>query len=217
MACEFDAGTHSYAIDGIRVPSVTQVLNEERFIDFSMVNPTTLEEAQYRGTYVHTVLHLYRIGQYDLAECAPQYLGYVESALAYLHALGKRPLIADDLAVGLEYRFWHRPRMFAGTMDDLGWDRDGILAIDDWKTGEPEDVAAALQTAAYEAGVRTCLLPTVLPDYDGPIRRRAVKLYRDGRPARTEIYSDPRDLSMFYTALTCVHFRRNHLRHGGTL
>jgi hypothetical protein len=217
MECSFDASAHTYTINGIRVPSVTQVLNEERFIDFSMVNPPTLEEAQYRGTYVHTVLHLYRTGLYDLNDCAPQYRGYVDSALAYLDALGKRTLLdAAGAVVGLEYRFWHLARMYAGTMDDLGWDPDDVLAIDDWKTGEPEDVAAALQTAAYEAGVRTCLLPTVLPDYDGPIRRRAVKLYRDGRPARTEVYTDPRDLSMFYTALTCVHFRRNKLRHGGT-
>jgi hypothetical protein len=205
----FDELTHTYSVDGTTLVSVTQVLNEERFIDFSMVPNGTLQAAQFRGTYVHRVLHLYLENDYDLGDCDGEYRGYVNSALRYLDALKKTPLEAS----GIEYRFWETSRMYAGTMDYLGHDADGVLSIDDWKTGEPEDVAAALQTAAYENGVRRCLFP----NYDGPIRRRAVKLFRDGSPARAEIYNDPRDLSMFFTALSCVHFRRNRLRHPGGL
>jgi hypothetical protein len=214
--CEFEAETHTYRLNGIRVPSVTQVLTEERFIDFSMVPNGTLEQAQFRGQYVHRVLHLYLEDDFDLDDCAPEYRGYVDSALLYLMRLKKRPLRdTNGRAIAVEYRFWHVPRMFAGTVDYLGWDVDDVLSIDDWKTGEPEDVAAALQTAAYECGIRTCLLPAQLPTYSGPIRRRAVKLYRDGQPARAEPYDDPRDLSIFFSALTCVHFRRNRMRHPG--
>jgi hypothetical protein len=212
----FDEATHTYTVDGRPIPSVTQVLNEEGFIDFSMVPNGTLERAQFRGRYVHAVIHLLLEGDFDLADCADEFRPYVDSALLYLATLKKRPLRnAEGRAIAVEWRFWHLTRMFAGTIDYLGWDEDDVLSIDDWKTGEPEDVAAALQTAAYEAGVRTCLLPTHLPTYDAPIRRRAVKLYRDGRPGRAEPYTDPRDLAMFYTALSCVHFRRNKLRHVG--
>jgi hypothetical protein len=205
----FDEVAHVYTVDGVAIPSVTQVLNEERFIDFSMVPNGILAAAQFRGSYVHRVLHLYLENDYDLDDCEPCYRGYVDSALRYLDALKKRPLEHG----GIEYRFWETSRMYAGTMDYLGYDSDQILSIDDFKTGEPTDVAAALQTAAYENGVRRCLFP----GYDGPIRRRAVKLFADGTPARTEIYTDPRDLSMFFTALSCVHFRRNHLRHPGAI
>ena len=103
--------------------------------------------------------------------------------------------------------------MFAGTIDWLGFDADGVLSIDDWKTGVPSDVAAPLQTAAYECGVRDLLLPALLPDYRGPVRRRAVKLFADGKPGRPELYTDPRDLSTFLCALSCVHYRRNGMRH----
>lgn len=211
---DFNEAGHTYRLDGRPVPSVTQVLNEERFIDFTMVPNGTLEAAQYRGTYVHRVIHLLLEDDYDLADCDDDFRGYVDSALRYLEALKKTPL-RETKAV--EFRFWETSRMYAGTIDYLGWDHDEVLSIDDWKTGEPTDVAAALQTAAYENGVRRCLLPTALPDYDGPIRRRAVKLFKDGKPGRTEIYTDPRDLSMFFTALSCVHFRRNHLRHPGAV
>jgi hypothetical protein len=99
---------------------------------------------------------------------------------------------------------------FAGTADYVAWDPDGVLAIDDWKTGEPSDVTAPLQTAAYEHGVRLVLFGGRYPH---PIRRRAVKLYRDGRPARVEPYIDPRDLPQFFNALNVVHYKRRGFKH----
>jgi len=212
--CTFDADRHEYHIDGVPAVSVTQVLTAVGFVDFSMVPPEILAQAQLRGTHVHTALH-YLLDGDDLGSCDPRLQGYLDSALAYIDALGKRPLTdpATGAVLGVEWRFWHRARMFAGTMDWLGFDADGVLSIDDWKTGVPSDVAAPLQTAAYEAGVRDLLLPELLPDYRGVIRRRAVKLFADGRPGRPELYTDPRDLPQFYAALSCVHYRRNGMRH----
>jgi hypothetical protein len=210
----FDADRHVYAIDGIETPSVTSVLSALGFIDFSAVPADVLAAAQARGTYVHDVLHYVLEDDYELAACDPRFRGYVDSALAYIDQVQKRPIRdAEGRTLGVEWRFWHRRRWYAGTMDWLGFDPDGVLAIDDWKTGVPSDVAAPLQTAAYEAGVREVLLPEILPDYRGPIRRRAVKLFKDGRPGRPEVYTDPRDLPMFLAALSCVHYRRNGLRH----
>lgn len=212
----FDRDHHAYSINGVIVPSVTQVLNEERFIDFSSIPDGILADAQARGTYVHQVLHAYLEGDFDLDDCDPRFRGYVDSAIAYLAALKKRPLRdGGGIAIAVEYRFWHQPRMFAGTIDYVGWDDDDVLSIDDWKTGEPSDVAAPLQLAAYEAGIRDSLIPTLSPKYRGAVRRRAVKLFKDGRPGRAEPFHDPRDLPMFFNALTCVHFRRNRCRHIG--
>ena len=210
----FDPEKHLYTIDGITVPSVTQVLEEERFIDFSGIPDETLEQAKARGTYVHTVLHYYLEGDFDLADVDERFRGYIDSALEYLAVTRMKPLRnRDGVPIAVEYRFWDHERRFAGTMDYLAWDPDEILAINDWKTGEPSDVAAPLQTAAYEYGVRKFLLPTVIPKYKKPIRRRAVKLFRAGKCGRPEPYDDPRDLGMFFCALSCVHFRRNNQRH----
>ena len=213
-AFAFDRETHTYTIDGFVVPSVTQVLEEEKFIDFSGIPDSTLDQAKARGTYVHTVLHYYLEGDFDLADCDVRFRGYVDSALEFLAVAGMKPLRnPDGTPIAVEYRFWDPERKFAGTMDYLAWDPDELLAINDWKTGEPDDVAAPLQTAADQYGVRKFLLPALLPKYKKSIRRRAVKLYRDGKRGRPETYEDRRDLAMFFNALTCVHFRRNKLRH----
>lgn len=208
--CGFDREHHVYTIDGIARPSVTQVLEEERFVDFSHIPGVTLEQAKARGTYVHQVLHAYLEEDFDLEDTDPRFRGYVDSALAFLDGAQLTPLRNDaGVPIAVEYRFWDRVRGFAGTMDYVAWDPDGVLAIHDWKTGEPTDVAAALQTAAYEHGLRL----TLFPDHKFPIRRRAVKLFKDGSPGRVETYSDVRDLGMFFTALSCLHFRRNRCRH----
>jgi hypothetical protein len=208
--CTFDRETHVYAIDGIPIPSVTQILEEERFVDFSHIPSETLDQAKARGSYVHAVLHAHLEEDFDLEDTDPRFRGYVDSALAFLDGANLTPLRNDaGVPIAVEYRFWDRVRGFAGTMDYVAWDPDGVLAIHDWKTGEPTDVAAALQLAAYEYGLRL----TLFPDHKFPIRRRAIKLYRDGSPGRVESYTDVRDHGMFFTALSCCHFRRNRCRH----
>lgn len=210
----FDADRHEYRIDGRVAVSVTQVLTAVGFIDFSQIPNGTLADAQARGSYVHQVLHAYLEDDFDLDDCDPRFRGYVDSALAYLADLRKIPLRDDSgRSAAVEFRFVHPGRMFAGTVDYVGWDPDETLSIDDWKTGSPVDVAAAIQTAAYECGVRECLVPRLAGGYRGIVRRRAVQLFRDGRPGRAEPYTDPRDLLMFFNALACVHFRRNACRH----
>src|SRR4029450_14005413 len=170
----FNPDRHIYTIGGIAVPSVTQVLSEERFIDFSGVPQSTLAEARARGTYVHQVLHAYLEDDFDIEVCDPRFRGYVDSAICYLAEANIKPLRdPDGKPIAVEYRFWHQPRMFAGTVDYVGWDPDGGLAIPDFATGHPLDVAKDLQTAAYECGIRDCLLPTLTDEYRGAIRRGA--------------------------------------------
>lgn len=215
--CAFDHDRHLYTIAGVVVPSVTQVLNEEKFIDFTTVPSDVLATAQARGTYVHTILHYHLEGDFDAADVDPRFRGYFDSALAYLDQAKLRGLTHPDTGapIAVEFRFWDRERRYAGTLDYLAWDPDDVLSINDWKTGEPSDVAAPLQTAAYENGVRR----TLFPDHRFPIRRRAIKLYRDGKPGRVEPYgpetghSYTQDLGTFFSALNCVHYRRNGMRH----
>jgi hypothetical protein len=215
--CAFDREQHVYTIAGVAVPSVTQVLSDIGFVDFSRVPDRTLEAAQARGTYVHSVLHYLLENDFDLTDVDERFRGYIDSALAYLDLAKLRPLVHPETgeAIAVEYRFWDRDRRFAGTLDYLAWDTDDVLVINDWKTGEPSDVAAPLQLAAYEHGVRM----TLFPDHRFPIRRRAIKLFRDGKPGRVEPYGPEnghayvQDIGTFFSALNCIHYRRNGMRH----
>lgn len=205
--CAFDRANHEYSVAGEIVPSVTQVINEIGFADFSQVPADILLAAQQRGTYVHTCLHYFLIRDFDLPDTDPRFRGYVDSAIAYLESADLRGVEHPDTGqpIAVEYRFRDREKGFAGTLDYLAWDPDGVLVICDFKTGVPSDAAAPLQLAAYEYGVRR----TLFPRHGFPIRRRALKLFPDGSPARVEPYADPRDLGMFFSALAVVRYERS--------
>lgn len=212
----FDEASHTYAINGNVVPSVTQVLNAVGFIDYSHVPADVLSAAQVRGTHVHKAIHYYLEygygeGGLDLNTLDEAYHGYFNSALLYLESARLKPIRHPEtnLSIGVEWRFWDVDYMTAGTVDYLAWDPDGALSVNDWKTGHPEDVAAALQTGAYAFFARKHLFPTMKRE----VRRRAIKLYADGRPGKPVPYDHWRDLQQFIAALSCVHFKRNGLKH----
>jgi hypothetical protein len=76
----FDPFTHTYTLDGVRLPSVTQILQASRLIDFSKIPGPMLLEARDRGTTVHQALHYYNEDDIDLpAFCAefPDYAPYI--------------------------------------------------------------------------------------------------------------------------------------------
>src|SRR5262245_2178024 len=50
---EFDPTTHTYRVDGVRYPSVTQVLERVGIIDYSYIPAPTREMALARGSAVH--------------------------------------------------------------------------------------------------------------------------------------------------------------------
>jgi hypothetical protein len=209
---------HIYAINGNVVRSITQVLGDVGFIDYSMVPQDILAAAQARGTRVHKALHYHLEGVLDWDSVDEVDRGYVESGLEYLDRAQLQPLRDPDSKeiLGVEYRFWDERDMTAGTIDYLAWEEDGWLSVNDWKTGEPSDVAAPLQTAAYAEYARRHLaepLRARLGRKPLQIRRRAIKLFKDGAPGRAVPYNDPRDWPQFLAALSCVHFKRNGCTH----
>ena len=65
---EYDDDTHTYLVDGVIVPSVTQVLNEKFGGKYAQVNPGTLERAANRGTAIHKAIEDYCKGDEELLE-----------------------------------------------------------------------------------------------------------------------------------------------------
>lgn len=63
---EYDDDTHTYLVDGVIVPSVTQVLNEKFGGKYAQVNPGTLERAAIRGTTIHKAIEDYCKGDEEL-------------------------------------------------------------------------------------------------------------------------------------------------------
>jgi len=201
----FDPAVHEYRLNGIRVPSVTGVLKAAGYIDLSGIPSAVLEAARARGTRVHAALHYLLEDDLDITTVDEADRGYLESAQRYLAQHVVKVL-------GAEMRLWSERYACAGTTDMVAVHGDGYPSIDDFKTGEPSDVAADLQTAAYhgficEMAMRDGLLrvqlggdKNALPLY----RRRSIRLFRDGRPAAETTYYDHRDYARFLNALTVV-------------
>jgi hypothetical protein len=80
MALTFDAETHSYFVDGRRVPSVTQRLQSAGLSpDYGGVNPVVLEHARERGIHVEACCQLFSEGTLDEASIHPEAVPYVDA------------------------------------------------------------------------------------------------------------------------------------------
>jgi hypothetical protein len=200
----FDGPTHTYALDGVVIPSVTTVLKESGYIDFSRVPEGILEAARERGSLVHEALHYLNDDDLNLDSVRDDLRGYVQAGIDFRRLSG-------FTVYSCELRVYSPTWRVAGTLDLLGrWD-DDVLTIADYKTGSPADVAADLQLAAYAE-----LLREMSPELAGePIRRVSVRLTKDGA-FHVEPYDDDpsTDWSIFLAALTTVTEvrRRKHRR-----
>jgi hypothetical protein len=194
---------HAYELDGVRVPSVTQVLQASgAMIDFSKIPQPILLAARDRGTTVHRAAHYWLEGDLDVDEffaLFPDYAGYVRS-LMVLFETGRLTTVACERRVASPlYRY-------AGTFDWLGL-LDGRATLLDWATGAPADVAKDLQLAAYEVAAREWAAAgedPLLADFFAVhprVQRIAVRLNRDGLLPTLETYTDPNHFREFRTLL----------------
>ena len=144
----YDPDTHETWCDGEQWPHVTGILSavgvSAQYEDVGPARQRALEAASARGTAVHADCHAYDDDDLDLAQVDPRTRPYVEAWAECREALGLRPL-----SHGRERYVWHPTYRYAGILDGI-WVRDGRLVLGDLKTGDPENAAAHLQTAAYE-------------------------------------------------------------------
>lgn len=226
VACPlaFDRELHVYRLNGAVVPSVTTVLRQAGYVEwyrdltekiaegefgaadgvYALIQRgQRLKAARKRGQDVHNLMHFVLEDDLDEDSIDEQYRGYLESGKKYLDAYVKEMFRA-------ECRVWSVRHWYAGTLDLLGVHADGHVCLWDWATGDPADVSKDLQTAAYlNAALEMATADQELLEqlrFKGPVvRRRSVRLYRDGRIGRERLYTDPRDVANFLNALSLVH------------
>lgn len=188
LGLTFDEATHTYALDGRVLPSVTTVLKDNGLSDdFAAVDAATLERARQRGTAVHAALHYLDEGTLDEATVDPVVAPYVEAWQRFVADRGV-------LITAMEQRFADAVYGFAGTVDRIAV-VDGLVTLLDIKTGSV--TGANYQTAAY----------VHLAGLTRPARW-AVQLHPERRiPYTVHPYGDPRDWRIFRAALELTHER----------
>lgn len=146
MKVEFREDTHEYFVDGVNVPSVTEVLSVLTGSHYGSINPAVLARAAAKGTAVHEACEMIDYGfPPDMVES--EIAGYVEGYMAFLRDYKPQWERIEEIVVG-EYL----GDKFAGRLDRYGY-IDGHPAVLDIKTtsnpNRMQYVSLCCQTAAY--------------------------------------------------------------------
>lgn len=185
-----------YTLNGVRLPSVSDVLRISGISDWSHVDPGILAAAAARGTAVHKCCEAIERETVDWAGIEPSHLPYIDAFMAFMDITGwesdlmEEPLCSETLLV-------------AGTPDRRGcftkWEGTP-RAVLDLKTGAPQP-AHSIQLAGYKR---------LMPPEDPPLKRYGLYLSRDGSYQLKE-YAGATDEKIFAAAVALTHWK---LRNG---
>ena len=123
---EFDEDTHTYLVDGVIVPSVTQIVKKQFGKMYENVPPAVLKRASERGLAVHEAIETYcKTGEKVEMEELDGFIRLVEQS--------KITVLANEVPV----LFVKERPLFAGRLDmyiEKQGANDGDFAIADIKT-----------------------------------------------------------------------------------
>lgn len=198
----FDDEQHRYFdANGNFVPSLTQILKWQGFVDYSAVDDEVLENAARRGTEVHALAAAYnQFGEVDPAwvseECQPYFDAYMkflrESRFVPDPQWSEKPMIARVNG----YAFGCTPDIFGkrGRDQVLIEFKCAAKAMDHW----------SIQTAAQEGAIFNS-------NHCGRVRRHTLMLRKDGTYKLLPEYTDHAgDMAEFAAALRNCWWRLNH-------
>jgi len=181
----FDAEKHEYRLDGVRLPSVTQIIadaglygNTSYFTDYS----------RDRGSFVHQIIEWHLSQELDEATIDPVLMPYFE---AWKRFEAESSYVSDSCEEQLassRYRY-------AGTIDHIGH-LNGYFCIIDVKSGAPTP-ATGIQLAGYENLLKV-----------KGAKRFALHLKDDGNYKLIE-YKDSNDRNVFLAALSLYYWKQN--------
>jgi len=189
MKVDFDEAKHRYTVCGEVVPSVTQILQAEGFVNCEFYT----EHGRERGSLAHLCIHLDDTGELDDATVDPVLAPYLASYRRFKKESGFIVSVSEEPLASEAYRF-------AGTPDKFGTFPDLTCALLDIKTGMMEPWVG-IQTAAYE----------ILKG--SPYKRFGLQLKSDGSYKLTP-FTNRQDKQIFLSALAVYHWKKNNLKKG---
>jgi hypothetical protein len=197
----YDEEAHEGRLDGVLIPSVTQVLRLAGLTKM-WADDNVLEAARRRGKAIHKARQLWDEGKLDVEQSA-SVMPWIRPWIRFRELTGFRPVMSEELL------FSEKLRLF-GTYDTWGYDGRDRVTVVDTKTTEslsrpgPE---VGLQLSGYEE-----LLREEYPDVfiDGRVRRLAVSLAPECEPVVDE-FTKRSDRTRFLSALNVLHTRKEFL------
>jgi hypothetical protein len=171
VSFKFTAEPHSYHLDGVRLPSVSEVIAP--LVDYSMVPAETLAFAASRGKAVHLACEMLDMLDLDEDSVDPRIAGYVDGYRKFLLDFSPQWGI-------IEAPMYHPSLLYAGTPDRFGV-AGGVRAVVDLKSIAAETPAVFVQCSGYDLmieerdGVRADEMWALYLKPDGTYRLRTSK------------------------------------------
>ena len=136
----FDEKPHTYLLNGIRIPSVTNVMEPLNRARYDGISRKTLDRAAEKGTAVHNSIENYL--KFGFVDIPPEHRGYLDGFLAWFEKMNPE-------VVGSEVKLYHKMMQYAGTIDLLCY-IDGDLCLYDFKsTYSVSEMTCGVQLEAY--------------------------------------------------------------------
>lgn len=145
---DFDAEKHEYRVDGVKYPSVTDILEHLTAVGYGKVDKWILESAKERGSYIHETTQDIDLG-IEPEEISDVYVGYIKAYLAFLEDY-------EPEWDGVEEQFFCKEYGYCGTIDRIGKIDEFPCILDIKTTASPtteQKIAVCCQTAAYAVGI----------------------------------------------------------------
>jgi hypothetical protein len=199
---EFIPEGHVYRVDGMIVPSVTQLLDDAGLtVDYAAIPAATLRHARLRGIHVDACCDLLDEDALDWASVHPEALPYVEAWQRFCADTDYRP------AAG-QVPLYHPAYQYAGTADSIGT-LNGSWVVVERKATTKMAATYGLQTAGYAQPGLWAAPPgggPLTPVAWGTPARLGVQLKRDGTYVVVP-YDDAEDLAAFLGVVALYRWR----------
>ena len=197
---EFDEATHSYTVNGVRIPSVTQILESVGLVDYKDIPRAVLNYAADRSIAVHTATEFFDQNDLDFDSLDEQVAKYFVGWRNFRKDYRFEIIESEKMHVGELHGL-----KFGMRVDRLVKLGNGQNAVIDIKCTSRVHPAYGIQTAGYVIG-----LGFGFPCNPLIARRFVVHLKPSGLYGLHE-YKDPQDGEVFAAALRIAYWKN-----GGT-
>lgn len=187
---DFIEETHTYLLNGVTVPSVTQCT--EMLNDYSSVPEEVLRAAGDFGRNVHLATELWDSDDLDEDGLDPNLIPWLSGWKKFISESGFKIIEKEQRVFSVKYRY-------AGTLDRYGV-MNGKKIILDIKTPSTIPVSAGPQTAGYQQAKQEMTGEKIAGRY-------VVQLNNKGT-YKLIPYKDNNDFNIFISCLNVINYRR---------
>lgn len=137
---EFEEKDHIYRLNGLVIPSVSEVMTPLSSALYKSVDPETLNHAAARGTSIHEAIENWI--KFGIEDIIPDYKGYLNGFYQWW-AKEKPTVVCSELKV------YHKVLLYGGTVDLLAYIGNQLTLVDFKTTSVLNDMTCKVQVEAY--------------------------------------------------------------------